>query len=89
MNDTPIRRSWRCAALASAALIGMQALAQAPSTAQVWDVRFVADSDGAFAAGPSATQVGITICARVRILPSTAWPKAVWPYRPGTAGQKT
>jgi hypothetical protein len=44
----------------------------APATAQVWDVRYVVDSSGPFAAGPAATQVGITIFARVGILPNTA-----------------
>jgi hypothetical protein len=49
----------------------MTVSAQAPATAQVWDVRYIADSTGPFAAGPSATQVGITIYARVGILPNT------------------
>lgn len=43
----------------------------APSSAQVWDVRWVVDSAGAFAASPSATAVGITLMARVGILPNT------------------
>ncbi|MGD9690706.1 MAG: hypothetical protein AB7K52_13565 [Phycisphaerales bacterium] len=52
--------------------LGAAATAQAPTSAQVWDVRFVVDSTGPFAAGPSATQVGITIYARVGILPNTS-----------------
>jgi hypothetical protein len=55
-------------AVAGAACAVTSAMAQAPATAQVWDVRFVVDSTGAFAAGPSATQVGITMYARVGIL---------------------
>jgi len=55
-----------CLAMASAAL------GQAPSTAQVWDVRFVLDSSGPYVPGPSSTQVGITIFARVGILPNTS-----------------
>ncbi|MGD9689210.1 MAG: MYXO-CTERM sorting domain-containing protein [Phycisphaerales bacterium] len=45
-------------------------LAQAPSSAQQWEVRFVVDSSGAFAQGPNATAVGITMEARVTILPN-------------------
>jgi hypothetical protein len=41
------------------------ASAQAPTSAQVWDVRFIVDSSGPFAQGPSATAVGITLVARV------------------------
>jgi uncharacterized protein (TIGR03382 family) len=50
------------AGLASAVSV---ASAQAPTSAQVWDVRFIVDSAGPFAAGPSATAVGITLVARV------------------------
>jgi uncharacterized protein (TIGR03382 family) len=57
------------AGLASAA---SSLLAQAPSSAQVWDVQFVVDNSGPFAQGPNATQVGITIYARVGILPNTS-----------------
>jgi hypothetical protein len=46
--------------------------AQAPATAQVWDVRYLVDSSGPFAAGPTATAVGITIQARVGIRANTA-----------------
>ncbi|MGD9691005.1 MAG: hypothetical protein AB7K52_11800, partial [Phycisphaerales bacterium] len=52
--------------------LGAAATAQAPTSAQVWDVRFVVDSTGPFAEGPSATQVGITIFARVGILPNSS-----------------
>ncbi|MGD9690720.1 MAG: hypothetical protein AB7K52_13635, partial [Phycisphaerales bacterium] len=52
--------------------LGAAATAQAPTSAQVWDVRFVVDSTGPFSEGPSATQVGITIFARVGILPNTS-----------------
>lgn len=47
-------------------------LAQAPPFAQVWDVRFIADQSGPYAAGPTASQVGITMYARVGILPNTS-----------------
>jgi len=57
------------AASGTAIMFALPALAQAPATAQVWDVRFVVDSTGPFAAGPTATQVGITMFARVGILP--------------------
>jgi len=59
------------AASGTAIMFAVPALAQAPATAQVWDVRFVVDSTGPFAAGPTATQVGITMFARVGILPNT------------------
>jgi hypothetical protein len=57
------------AGLASAVSV---ASAQAPTTAQVWDVQFVVDSAGPFAAGPSATAVGITMVARVGIRENTS-----------------
>ncbi|MBL8756827.1 MAG: hypothetical protein JNK35_00180 [Phycisphaerae bacterium] len=60
------------AASGTAIMFAVPALAQAPATAQVWDVRFVVDSTGPFAAGPTATQVGITMFARVGILPNTS-----------------
>jgi MYXO-CTERM domain-containing protein len=44
----------------------------APASAQVWEVRFVVDSTGAFAAGETATAVGITIEARVGIRPNSS-----------------
>jgi hypothetical protein len=48
------------------------AFSQAPATAQVWDVRYIVDTSGPFSAGPTATQVGITIFARVGILQNTS-----------------
>lgn len=48
------------------------ALAQAPATAQVWDVRFVFDSSGPYMVAPGATQIGVTMYARVGILPNTS-----------------
>lgn len=51
---------------------GATALAQAPSSAQVWDIRMVVDETGPYAPGLNATQVGITIMARVGILPNTS-----------------
>ncbi|MBL8759248.1 MAG: hypothetical protein JNK35_12550 [Phycisphaerae bacterium] len=59
-------------AAGTAIMFAVPALAQAPATAQVWDVRFVVDSTGPFATGPTATQVGITMFARVGILPNTS-----------------
>ncbi|MGD9688652.1 MAG: dockerin type I repeat-containing protein [Phycisphaerales bacterium] len=48
------------------------ALAQpAPSTAQMWEVVFAADESGPLAAGPDVTAVGITMSARITILPGT------------------
>lgn len=44
---------------------------QAPSTAQVWEVAFTPDTTGAAVPGELATQVGITMFARVSILPGT------------------
>jgi hypothetical protein len=58
--------------MAGLAVSASAALAQAPSSAQVWEVRFVVDNSGAFAAGPSATAVGITMEARVTILANTS-----------------
>lgn len=69
MNKNCVRGLFAVAGLAVSA---SSLLAQAPSSAQVWDVRFVVDSTGAFAQGPNATAVGITIQARVGILPNTA-----------------
>lgn len=69
MNKNVVRGLFAMAGLAVSA---SAALAQAPSSAQVWEVRFTVDSTGAFAAGPSATAVGITMEARVSILPNTA-----------------
>jgi uncharacterized protein (TIGR03382 family) len=43
----------------------------APTSAQVWDVRWIVDSSGPFAEGPSATAVGLTLVARVGIRPNT------------------
>ncbi len=69
MNKNVVRGLFAMAGLAVSA---SAALAQAPSSAQVWEVRFVVDSSGAFAAGPSATAVGITMEARVSILANTS-----------------
>jgi len=55
-----------------AAATATSAMAQAPATAQVWDVQFIVDSSGPFAAGDTATAVGITMVARVGILPNTS-----------------
>jgi hypothetical protein len=60
------------AAIGVAVHLRSAALAQAPATAQVWDVRFIVDATGPFAAGPTATQVGITMFARVGILPNSS-----------------
>ncbi len=60
------------AASGSAVAIACSALAQAPASAQVWDVRFIVDASGPFAAGPTATQVGITMYARLGILPNSS-----------------
>lgn len=59
-------------AVAGATLTVSAALAQAPSSAQVWDVRFVVDTSGPYVPGPSATQIGITMYARVGILPNSS-----------------
>lgn len=59
------------AAGALSAASSVMAQTSAPTSAQVWDVRFVVDSSGPFAAGPGATQVGITMFARVGIRPGT------------------
>jgi len=61
-------RPLACIALAGSAAV---ATAQAPSSAQVWEVRFVADSTGPLSAGPTATAVGITMQARIALLPNT------------------
>lgn len=45
--------------------------AQAPLSNQRWEVRFVVDSSGPLAAGPGATAVGITMQARVGIIPNS------------------
>lgn len=55
-------------AAASAAALTSVASAQAPASAQAWDVRWVVDSTGPFAQGPTASAVGITLYARVGIL---------------------
>ena len=47
-------------------------LGQAPATAQVWDVRFVFDSSGPYMVAPGTTQIGITMYARVGILPNSS-----------------
>ncbi|MGD9689208.1 MAG: hypothetical protein AB7K52_00335 [Phycisphaerales bacterium] len=57
-------------AVAGFAAAASSVLAQAPSSAQVWDVRFVVDQSGPYAEGAFATQVGITVYARVGILPN-------------------
>lgn len=70
-------------ALGAASLAGLagSALAQTPTAApasnQRWDVQFVVDSSGPFAAGPTATAVGISIQARVAIV-GTAPAGQVW-----------
>ena len=52
--------------------MAMSAFGQgAPASAQVWDIRFDVDTSGPFAAGPNATAVGITLRARVGIVPGT------------------
>jgi hypothetical protein len=68
VNKHVVRGIIALAGLSSAVSV---ASAQAPTTAQVWDVRFVIDSDGPFAQGPSATAVGITLVARVGLLPNS------------------
>ncbi len=47
-------------------------LGQAPASAQVWDVRFVVDALGPYAPSESSTQIGLTIYARVGILPNSS-----------------
>lgn len=59
-------------AVAGLASVTASVLAQAPASAQVYDVQFVVDSTGPYAQGPNATQVGITIMGRVGILPNTS-----------------
>lgn len=68
MNKNAVRGLFAVAGLAVSA---SSLLAQAPTSAQVWEVRFTVDSSGAFAQGPNATAVGITMEARVSILPNT------------------
>ncbi|MGE0302502.1 MAG: hypothetical protein AB7Q91_07260 [Phycisphaerales bacterium] len=48
------------------------ASAQAPSSAQRWEFAFIPDSTGPFAAGESTTAVGITLVARVGIMPNAS-----------------
>ncbi len=55
-------------AVVGAASAASSVMAQAPASAQVWDVRFVVDNSGPFSQGINATQVGITMYARVGIL---------------------
>lgn len=57
---------------AGLAALAATASAQAPASAQRWDFQFVPDSSGAFAQGESTTAVGITLMARVAILPNTS-----------------
>ncbi len=52
---------------AGLAALASTALAQAPATAQVWDVQFVPDTSGPFAQGETSTGVAITMIARVGI----------------------
>ena len=54
-------------AAAGLAVMTGSALAQAPASAQRWEFAYVVDSTGAFAAGDTATAVGITLVARVAI----------------------
>lgn len=88
MNKNVVRGLFAVTGLAVSA---SSLLAQAPSSAQVWDIRFVADSSGAFAAGPSATAVGITIFARVGIMAnsSTSGTNNFGVSRVGGAGSAT
>jgi hypothetical protein len=72
MSQVVVRSVLAAAGLASVMGVTNHAQAQisAPASAQVWDVRFVADTTGAFAASDTATAVGITIMARVGIRPN-------------------
>lgn len=69
MNKNVVRGLFAVAGLAVSA---SALLAQAPTSAQQWEVRFSVDSSGAFAQGPSATAVGITMEARITILANTS-----------------
>ncbi|MGQ0628784.1 MAG: hypothetical protein ACT4PL_11875 [Phycisphaerales bacterium] len=70
MNKNVVRGLLAVSGLACAAL-SANAQSGAPSSAQVWEVRFLVDSTGDFAAGPNATAVGITMQARVGIRANT------------------
>lgn len=70
MNKHVVQGLIALAGLASAA--SMASAQAAPTSAQVWDVRWVVDSSGPFAAGPSATAVGLTLVARVGLRPNSA-----------------
>lgn len=59
-------------AVAGLGCAAFSANAQAPASAQVWEIRFVVDNDGPFAQGPNATAVGITMQARVGIRANTS-----------------
>jgi hypothetical protein len=72
MNKSVVRGLIAAAGLAGTLGLSGAASAQAPATAQIWDVRFVVDTSGPFAAGASATAVGITMVARVAILPNSS-----------------
>jgi hypothetical protein len=66
----------RCAVGGVLAVAGLASTAavssgQAPTSAQVWDIQFLVDQDGAFAEGSGATAVGITLVARVGIRANT------------------
>jgi hypothetical protein len=68
MNRCAVSGLLAAAGLASTAAVS---LAQAPTSAQVWDIRFLVDQDGPFAEGSGATAVGITLLARVGIRPNS------------------
>ncbi len=67
MNRVFARCVLSAAGLAGAMAVPTVALAQAPATAQVWDVQFVPDTSGPFAQGETSTGVAITMIARVGI----------------------
>ncbi len=70
MSRGTVRNLLSAAGIAAATATSV--MAQAPASAQVWEVQFVVDSSGPFAAGESTTAVGITMVARVSILANTS-----------------
>ena len=69
MSRGAVRSLLSAAGVATAMGVAATAQAQAPASAQRWEFAFVVDSSGPFAAGETATAVGITLIARVGIAP--------------------
>jgi hypothetical protein len=72
MSRGAVRTLLSAAGIAAATGIISTAQAQAPASAQRWQFAFVVDSSGPFAASETATAVGITIIARVGIMPNSS-----------------